>query len=142
MDFNIEGQGVHFLISGWSITEDWGTWSDGPIAELQWPLGQVPYTSAKIRLSVRLFPEDPTVPQSAKILINGVEVSSLRRHGQGDIHGLEFKVPKDVLFARYPMHITFHISNPIQPLNLTDSQDGRFLGIGLKRIKIEFDAEK
>ncbi len=132
------GSGTWLLRKGWSAPESWGTWSEGPLAELDWPLRDQPLSDLSMWIDGRIYPFFEEPAQSVRVLVNGTYVATLTRNFEGGLYGAKFKIPLAVATARKPMRVTFEIARPTSPKSLANGSDTRLLGIGLKSIEIEY----
>lgn len=134
------GTGTWILKSGWSIPEKWGTWSDGPAADLVWTLRKAPLADVSMWIDGRIYPRFAKPPQRIGVSVNGAKVATIERNAEGGLYGARFKIPRAVATAQKPMHIVFDVANPTSPHSLDDGTDMRRLGIGLVSIEIDYDS--
>lgn len=136
--FSKGGTGTWLLGKGWSAPESWGTWSEGEVAEINWPLREEPRSELLMWIDGRIYPYFADVPQRVRVSVNGTHVATLERNFEGGLYGASFKVPLRVALARKPMRLVFEVSNPTSPQSINNGTDPRRLGVGLKSIEIEY----
>lgn len=139
--FSLGGSGTKLLGKGWSRIESWGTWSDGAIADLVWPLQGRPNSDVRFWIDARIYPHFSTPAQLISVLVNGTKVATLERNFEGGLYGGSFWVASNVATAQSPMHVEFLISNPTQPASIQDGSDQRKLGLGLKSMELSYQGD-
>lgn len=120
----------YYLRSGWSWPENWGTWSDGKSAVLNfsWPL--MPPKSMKLTFDAFLVGESHPA-QEVEVIVNGEFYEKLTITQASNNH-------LDILFNTTMKHskyltIEFRLHNPARPVDLIENMpDNRTLGIGMK----------
>jgi len=120
----------YFLRSGWSWSEDWGTWSDGETAILNftWPT----YPSEKLTLNFDTFVNQDKHPlQEISIRVNGNFYQKIALTEPRDNH-IDIVLTPEMRKAKF-LSIEFLIHNSARPSDLWPSTtDHRRLGIGLR----------
>ena len=123
--FRLGDPGIDLLGSGWSVAEDWGTWSDGPRAALRLPVGGKRGTW-KAAIAFRAFgkqgtdvPVDVTVDCTSETFTWSLPANTIVQKELS----LEPRSGDVVL--------TFGCPQATSPLQLGFSDDRRRLGIGL-----------
>ena len=135
------GSGVKLLRSGWSWQEPWGTWSNGPVSMLAWPLKATPNSPIQVWVDGRIYPFFEQPAQTIDVSVNGKQIATLERNFEGGLFGGTFRVPAQVAVTKSPMEIVFSIKKPTSPKSIGDGTDTRLLGLGLKSIELEYDAQ-
>ena len=136
--FNTMSDGPRLLLKGWSKPEHWGTWTNGPRANLNWSLDRQPTTDIRVLVKGYIYPRDANIRQAIQVLVNDKPVTVIERNHEGDIYGGNFDIPRSVALSRDPMRIEFVVENPMSPLSLGDSDDARKLGLGLESIELAY----
>jgi len=136
LDFNQGSAGV-YLRSGWSGQESWGTWTDGPSAELHLPLGQAPADGdCELVLKCQLIAPGR---QEVRVLLNGNHIGVIGPYPEAAGRHLvtrEMRFPFEGKLLRQHNVIVFVIERPVSPQELGLSKDPRKLGLGLVSLKI------
>jgi|GEM_PF-1920306 len=124
------------LSSGWSWIEDWGVWSDGYSAELEFSImtgDVVDRSNLEVTFGVRSFVDQAFLA----VYINENFVAEYVL--SGDTHHtivLPFShyslAEADIAKGYYNFIIRFEIANPISPYKIGISDDTRDLGVGLE----------
>jgi hypothetical protein len=141
VDFSISGNSAPYKVSGWSVTESWGTWSEGAQAELRLPLPTGPASDETgdidLQISANVFSPFPDRPQQVELVVNDVpvarwsfapEVAAMPRHA---------RVPAKVAAQHSPATVIFRVEHPASPASAGLSADTRELGIGLKQLRMQ-----
>jgi hypothetical protein len=120
----------YYLRSGWSWSEDWGTWSDSKVAMLNfsWPIAP----SKSINLKFDTFVVKGKLPtQEIDVKVNGIFYKKLSLTHVYD-NALEIVFTSEMKQAKY-LSIEFDIRYPTRPVDLiVDRPDHRKLGIGVR----------
>jgi hypothetical protein len=132
-DFRFGDPGIDLLITGWSTAEDWGIWSDGPLATLRLPVSGN-RGKWKANITFRAFGKQGTeVTVNVNALDDSESPSAIwsvpaNHTVQKELHG-ESGCTDVVLQFAFP--------NVASPFQLGISADRRLLGIGL--ISLDLD---
>ncbi len=124
-DFAFGGSGIDLLMTGWSAAEDWGIWSDGPLATLRLPIsGQrglwraniafTPFGKQGSNVTVNVVDDSESLSTIWSVAANRPVRKELQLESRGADAALQFSFP-----------------NVSSPLELGISADRRRLGIGL-----------
>lgn len=120
----------YYLRSGWSWSEDWGTWSDSKIAILNfsWPIAP----SKSINLQFDTFVVKGKLPvQEIDVKVNGIFYKKLSLTHVYD-NALEIVFTPEMKQSKF-LSIEFEIRYPTRPVDLIeDRPDHRKLGIGVR----------
>ena len=118
------------FLSGWSNLEDWGIWSEGSNAQLEFNLREK--KDFLLKIDIMAFP-DPTY---FSVNVNGRKIADYSVKGKYENSTLTIPVMKDYLAMNenelYPVDIRINIKNPQSPGNY----DIRKLGIGIMDFSI------
>lgn len=128
IEFN---QSSTYLLSGWSHTELWGTWSNGTESTLLLPLGKKDVIS--ITIEAIPFVNSIITKQSLNISVNGLHVDNILLT-QNEPSLFEVKIPKEALeLGRIKgfLKIDLKLPNAISPKELGEGEDVRLLALGL-----------
>jgi hypothetical protein len=119
----------YYLRSGWSWSEDWGTWSDRKIAILNFTLPTSPCKSLNLKFDT--FAVKGKLPvQEIIVKINGIFYKKLSLTHVYD-NALEIVFTPEMKQSKY-LSIEFDIHYPTRPVDLIpDRPDYRKLGIGI-----------
>jgi hypothetical protein len=138
-EFSKGAPDTRFLISGWSLPEDWGTWSTAETAELDVALASLPLGVVSATVQARAFVAGgETSSQRVSVVVNGTPVTTLTYSAVEPERGWTFDIPRPVAAKRNPIRLTLHIARPQSPLETGAGPDDRKLGIGLKWIKLRY----
>lgn len=140
--FGIGAKSSRLARSGWYPPESWGAWSNGPKAQVEWPLVGKPLGDVIMNIEGRIFPYFADVAQSIRVVVNERSVAVLERNDEGELYGANFRIPREVAGARAPMKIVFEVANPTAPSSVINSKDQRKIGLGLGTIKLSYDIER
>lgn len=121
-----------YLVSGWSVPEANGIWTDADIAEIRLERGRISEViGVDLTFDVMSRP-DTAPPLTIKVSCNGSEIET---HSLASGEDLKLRVP----FTTAPLlaedqQIRIEMENLASPAELGRSTDGRRLGVFLKRI--------
>jgi peptidoglycan/LPS O-acetylase OafA/YrhL len=118
---------------GWSISEEWGTWSLGHRSVLVVPLAGSPAAKMKVVIKGVFFVCDGHPFVTAHFLANGVPLGTLTGTPANAAIDQVLDLPPAV-FAASPRRLEFVIvvDNPASPSAFGLSDDNRVIGFGLK----------
>lgn len=126
------GNGNFILANGWSSLEDFGVWSDGPLAKLSLPCSRNIYFLSHEFLSLSML-----------IAPFGAQEIAIKYGGEvlydGKVFGdelLKFELLPEQC-NNSMINIDIEIKNPRSPLELGQSGDSRKLGIALIRFDLQ-----
>ncbi|MFT9366258.1 MAG: DUF6311 domain-containing protein [Gluconobacter sp.] len=111
------------LESGWSNPEDWGVWSEAPVASLYFNL---PEDIHRANLVLRMH-STPDKPQHVRALLNGTQIAEWDVKPDAADYTADFALPPE----EHSASLQLQISNPVQI-----GQDPRHLGIALLSLKV------
>lgn len=133
--FTLDGRGGPYLGRGWSFSETWGTWSDGPVSTLHLPLAQPIQHDPRLRLDIHPFLAGALQSQRVRVLVNDEPLADWTL-GPG-IAPPELRIPAGLARARPILELRFEIADPRSPASLGLSPDDqRALGIGLVGLQL------
>ena len=137
LDFTTEGNGAHFLRSGWSYLDSSGVWSIGSRSELALPVRGGVGGTFHIRLAGEVFHPPRTLKVTARL---GDQVRTHEAEIDRSGAGLEL----DILGLNTPelektLHLVVEIGNAPSPKEAGLSGDVRRLGLFLRRISFSAD---
>lgn len=124
------------LINGWSQIEEWGVWSQGPVADI---VIRLPANSGKdvnMRGVFLAFVNEKHPVQMLDVFVNEEKLDSWRFEHERENSTYQLIIPATV-FERSPSqtHIRFTITSPVSPASLGLSKDTRLLGIGMHSLQ-------
>jgi hypothetical protein len=137
--FGSQGKGSVYLLSGWSVPETWGVWSEGRSAQILLPCYAREDQHLKIALRMHglIFPQHPT--QTVTVKINGIPAGTLTFDLGNKLGWYEIDVPEHLIAKSNQVslfQIDLHVQDPARPRDLGISEDVRDLGVGLSEIKL------
>ncbi|WP_347904603.1 DUF6311 domain-containing protein [Pseudomonas purpurea] len=124
------------LVSGWSVPEAWGTWSNQTEAEIALRVS-APVHSLTLDAIVFVQPNHPT--QDLIVTINNVQALSARLI-KADGNPIEIPLTpalQQAIAADGMMRIRLQLPNAISPKALGMGGDDRRLGLGLKALTVQ-----
>lgn len=118
---------------GWAYPEDWGTWTDGPVAELHFRVQGLP-RSLSMDVNPFVAPQAGLPAQTLRIFANGVAVGEYRLQAA---QTLSVDLPASAM-ANGTGYLTlrFELPQAASPRKMGLSPDGRLLGIGVRRFSL------
>ena len=120
----------YFLRSGWSWSEDWGTWSDNKTAILNFSWPTSPSKSMKLKFDAFIVKGNQP-NQEINVKVNGIFYKKLLLTSVND-NELEINFTPEMKKSKF-LEIEFDIDQPTRPVDLIQgSQDKRKLGIGVR----------
>lgn len=125
-DRSAYGTNPYVLNMGWEFPEEWGTWSNGPQAQMTLPL---PKNAKSLVLTARALVTPAHTTQTVQILVN--DSWSAIYELKSDRHN-EVLIPitEKMMTDRY-VQIWFIFHNAARPINLGMGKDNRELALGL-----------
>ena len=131
--FGVGGDSHRFRTTGWSATEEFQTWSDGPSASIAI---SAPAPNAPLLLTMRLaaMTAPPKLPaQPVDVYVQGEKIASWQVAEEADYTAT---IPEP-LTRRGFLNIDLHIPKAIAPAELTPGADSRRLGIACLEVKLD-----
>lgn len=136
LDFT-EGKNQQYLISGWSIPEAWGVWSDGDAAEIQFSIPKSPVSDINLIIKGGAFLHGSHTQQEIDIIVNNQYVSSflyefntnkertitILREIAGSLNGV--------------VRILFKFKTPKAPIDVGYNLDNRQLGLAIWALQVK-----
>ncbi|MBF5041920.1 hypothetical protein FGE12_05915 [Aggregicoccus sp. 17bor-14] len=114
---------------GWSHAEEWGTWTDGALAELFFQLDPPPQPAPRaLTLQAGAFVGPGKPRLDVVVELNGWELGRIEAE-QREPRSYRFEVPPQALRAQNRLRL--HIDRPRSPSELGESGDGRRLGLSV-----------
>ena len=138
--FNAGGLGMGLLGFGWSIPEEWGTWTDGALAVLQVPVSLLSAWRGRIAFACFHYfgPKDhPELCRTVELLAPGGEILTRwqflqRENGSAEADRV-VTVPDSVARnGRDLIGLAFRMLDPLSPFDAGEGNDTRRRGLGLK----------
>jgi glycosyltransferase involved in cell wall biosynthesis len=135
--FQIGGNAIQYQGSGWSHPEPWGTWTDGYRAELLLPFRETCCRAMTLRVDANAYltPEHPALRVS---VVCWPFVAGEWLIGTREFIERSLPLPAFMISGRNELYVTFHILNPASPSEFGESSDGRVLGLGVRKISLDF----
>ena len=131
------GAGLAFLARGWHGPERGFTWTAGPAASLLVPA--TPELDRKCRLVGHMM-TDPRRPVRVPIRVDGETVATLLNvNGEGAQVEVEVRLGRRSLGELH--RIDLAIQHPVRPCEISESDDGRELGLALAAVELTGDQD-
>jgi hypothetical protein len=123
-------------LAGFSVPEEWGTWTDGNFASMLFRIA--PETDGKLKCAIELMPHVPGQALTAKVLVNGDSVARWRfvRKESWKFVTRTFAIPPTSVSKNGVVFLAFRIKGAQSPKAAGLSPDDRHLGLGLINLKI------
>lgn len=131
--FSTSQLGLKYLVYGWSIPEEWGTWSDGSEALIKLPPFES-HNARKILLEVQPLLSPAHHKQSVELSINGVSINPVvLTDNSGRL--LEIEIPEVVRQQLQqdnpPLNLQFYFPDAVRPVDIGMNIDSRKLAVRL-----------
>jgi hypothetical protein len=134
LSFATGGNGSNYLRSGWSQTEDWGAWSDGPSATvLLADAALAGKQNVELVIEARGFVSQSQPKQRVRVRVNGADAGELLL--DWDITSTSLQVPTEAMRSSV-LQIELVPETPMSPATIGTSSDKRLLGVGLKSLQL------
>lgn len=133
LSFAQGGNAAKFLKQGWCDQEKEHRWTNGSKSRLGLYIKPEKSQSLLLRLHAQAFPTKDGKPQQIKVVVNGHQVASWRML---ELDWFEAPIPEKII-GNGLLDITFVISEPTAPSEISESQDHRKLGIFAQEIIID-----
>lgn len=133
--YNFSDQSLPFLVSGLSVAEKWGRWTDGDTVRFRFNLPQ----DKSIKLifygvHAYVHTHNPTV--TGIVYANGVKVATWYFRYEKPLPKTEFIIPPNVLKIKKPLDIEIKVDGAKAPIDLGVNKDPRHLGLGFRTLII------
>lgn len=122
--------GTSLLGAGWSAPEDWGVWSDGPLATLV--LRLPPEKPVTLTVSANALPRRQSPTRAVAVLVGGAVVGTW-------IIGPE-QATFSVTLPPSPgpaLVVRLRIEDPVSPIQMGLGEDPRRLGVALRSVRLD-----
>lgn len=131
-----EGRGIRLLGYEWSLPENWGVWSDGNLATMNFELEEIPKGDLLLELESIAYVNEQHPEQTIKIYINNHHIENLRYKYPSKPEVRKIFIPRQYLLEKNGfMNIEFRM-NPLSPKDFGNSLDNRRLGIGIISMRL------
>ena len=128
------GGPLGLLGRGWSHPEQGHTWTEGPVATLSF---RAPETrDFVLELEMLAFLPDPQFRQVVAIAVNGRMAEVVEFGSPAQWRTVQVQVPAAAVAGRTHVVVRLDIARPVSPKHARISEDGRRLGIALKRLTL------
>lgn len=122
---------------GWSRPESWGAWSNGPETSLILPLKpNLRGRPLAVEVIGLAYVVESAPQRSVQVRVNGQLIDSWVFEHPVNEYARTLKIPAELTAGDTPMVISFAIENPVSPLSLGLSGDGRALGLAISSVRI------
>jgi hypothetical protein len=138
--FSTGGVGSIFLLSGWSTSEAWGTWTEGKNSNLVVTLPPgVDIRPMRLSINARSLLGKGHPSQTVTVSVNGAKVGQIYFD---DVQNSGWRtLPVHVSALTQGRHrlldVSFEIERPVRPADLGLSADIRELGMGLIAMRLD-----
>jgi uncharacterized protein DUF6311 len=141
ISFALGGTSLKYAGSGWSGTEPWGTWTEGPTSIVILKLSVIPDRDMALSIEGPAFLTDKHSVQDIEVLVNRHPVETLRYTYPPSRDTRVITIHKSLIQEKKGLLIIeFKIKNPKSPAEVGESGDLRHLGLGL--ISLQLDETK
>jgi glycosyltransferase involved in cell wall biosynthesis len=130
-DFRFGERGIDLLITGWSIAENWGIWSDGPLATLRLP------TSGRCGTWRATVAFTTFGKQGTKVTVSVVDDSESLSTIWSVPANQSVQKQLDFESRRTDVVLQFSFPKVLSPFQLGISADRRLLGMGLISLSLD-----
>ena len=132
--FNNQGNGVNYLVDGWSHSEHWGTWSSGSSATMFFPIP--PRQVDSIFIEANAFVPSAVENQRLTVTINEIPTADLVLKEPAAV--LDIKIPEAVKqeLENETLEVRFNFPDAVSPKDIGLSDDPRELALGLIAVTI------
>ncbi|MHC8390800.1 DUF6311 domain-containing protein [Pseudomonas sp. MDT2-39-1] len=133
--FSYGSKGRAFLARGWSDSELWGTWSEGPDAEVMF---RVPVPVHSLRLEATAFLPPGHAGQSVVISINGVAALKTQLQ-QADGNIIDVRLTTEMqerVSSQGVLSLHMQFADAVSPKQFGIGEDARQLAFGLKTLTV------
>lgn len=136
--FDRTGQWNDWMSTGWSGSEEWGTWSLGQHAELIIDPRQLPEATNGLRLSfdAKVFVTPKHPHQRIEVSVNDAEAGNYEVEFPTMGIGFDLTIPPEALESTRKIRIAFDLPDAISPNSLGGSNDVRALALGLRTLTV------
>lgn len=136
LSFSTGGNGWNYASSGWSGPESWGSWTmnDGGVLNvvLRDPIDK----PLKLTVDGMVYASAKHTSQRIDVMVNDMDIGSWDYTREAPIGQRSVEIPESIARSG-KLHIVLKPIDPVSPLQLGESEDGRVLGLGVKTITIE-----
>ena len=139
VDFASHEHRSNIWTSGLSVTESWGTWTEGEFSEIFFHVDE-DTVGMDLVIESSAFVEVENVSVQAHVYLNGVAVGAMAFSFEDRASSpkqIRFRLPDDALVVAGPNRLSFRIEGARSPESLGISTDPRVLGLGLVRAYFE-----
>jgi hypothetical protein len=135
LDFSSSVNASTFMAFGWSVPEQWGTWTDGPRAELVFRLTPPPVKAVVLSAMVGAFVSDHHPNLDVDVFVNGHILAHWSFANGQNVGERQIIVPLHI--AQEPtLRVDFRMYDPNSPAELGLSTDGRKLGLSMYTLRM------
>jgi hypothetical protein len=139
LHFNSESSDRRLLGKGWSIPEDWGTWSEGDesFLHLSGPADKK-LKDVHLTFDVRAYTAGRPPELAVAMAVNGHALAHWRFEAHDWKARKEVKVPASVWAVQEPVEIHFRYTGVRSPAEMTpESTDTRPIALGLVALTVD-----
>lgn len=146
------GQAIHFgdaesrkfALAGWSWPENWGTWTDGPVALFGAHLeGGVEGDVIRARFRAVTLDTSNNAATIVNVFAYGKNIAQWRFVGGRPEKELVALIPADIVRSHGGnLLMSFVIQDPVSPTSLGMGYDPRLLGLGMVEAEFHYSVER
>lgn len=126
--------GTALLGSGWSAPEDWGVWSDGPLATLVLRL-RPPETPIALTLRAYALPRRKSPTRTVAVLVGGAVVQTWTMGPEQA--WFTAALPPPATPAQAALVVQLRIEDAQSPSQMRVGEDPRRLGVALRSVRLD-----
>ena len=129
-----------YLFRGWAGGENWGRWSVGKEAIMDFEVSPIPQEPVVLKMNINAFVTISHPVQEVRIYANSEFLADLHfKYNQrgGVFRQITIPLPQKTWKNGGRLTLRFKTPNAISPMELHMSQDSRALGLGMTTLRIE-----
>lgn len=136
--FDGDGSWGHFLVTGWSTPENWGTWSQGLHAQLVMDTRELPHPEHGVRLhfEANVLVNPAHRHQRIAVSLDGVAVAQRDVVYPQSSLAFDVVVSPNLLSSARKVHIDFDLPDAVTPQSIGLGNDTRMIALGLRSLEV------
>lgn len=137
-----DGADIPYLVTGWSLTQSGGRWTEGGMVSLRLRLqGPAPNTPLRLELETIPFVPAGSAPLAVRLQVNGQQLAAWR-FPKGDQATLGASISPELIGPDKDINIVLRIDNPRSSSETSpDSTDTRKLGLFVRTLRLRADVK-
>jgi hypothetical protein len=140
IDFRKGGNGIRYIVKGWSGQENWGTWTDGSKASLKLPFAVAVLPAGQdlqLTIEANAFGNPKHPRQTVRVIVNDEDMGDFSLEAANDPQTLAVKIPRGTAAKQNPIAVVLDLIDAVSPEELGFSQDPRKLGLGVRGMMLK-----